>query len=76
MKIQWHDGAMLFRPTTVREHNALAKLHRVMGGQTEDGDFVDLWVSSTYPREGEPPSKNILIDEYAETRQSPESEGH
>jgi hypothetical protein len=67
MKIYWHDGALVFRPTTVREHNALSRLHRAMGGQTEDGDLVDLWVSSVYPREGEPPSKNILIDEYATT---------
>ena len=54
MKIQWFNGAMQFRPTTVREHNALARLYRAMGGSLER----DLWVSSEYPGEGEPPVEN------------------
>lgn len=65
MKIQWVDGAMQFRPTTVREHNALSRLHRAMGGEPHPGEFKDLWVSSEYPGEGDPPKGNRLIDEYA-----------
>ena len=72
MKIQWNDGAMLFRPTTVREHNALSRLHRAMGGQTESGEVVDLWVSSEYPGEGEPPVGNRLIHENVGTNPLPE----
>jgi hypothetical protein len=54
---------MQFRPTTVHEHGALARLYRAMGGeQMPDGGFVDLWVSSEYPGEGEPPVGNRLTD--------------
>jgi hypothetical protein len=74
MKIQWNDGAMLFRPTTVREHNALARLHRAMGGEPTSGEFVDLWVSSEYPGEGEAPTGNRLIHETAGTNPVPESD--
>ena len=60
MKIQWVNGAMQFRPTTVMEHNALARLHRAMGGEPNPGEFKDLWVSSEYPGEGNPPPNNTL----------------
>ena len=65
MKIQWHDGAMMFRPTTVMEANSLGRLYRAMGGTDPNGNPRDIWVTSEYPGEGNPPTLNIPIDDYA-----------
>jgi hypothetical protein len=66
MKIQWHDGAMQFRPTTVMEANSLARLYRAMGGTDSDGNPRDIWLTSECPGVGDSPTTTIPVNNYAD----------
>ncbi len=61
MRLQWVNGTMQLKPTTVREHNSLVRLFCAMGGEDKEGNLQDLDIS-TVP--SETPRGGTLKDLY------------